>query len=95
MLVLFAELGSLVVDVTEAVSLMGLVVTVAGTATTTMMSAEVFAARVDAVQVTEVVVAQIHPAGAETETNVVLAGIASVKVRFAAAAGPLLLTLWV
>ena len=35
MLVLFAELGSLVVEVTEAVSLMGLVVTVAGTATTT------------------------------------------------------------
>ena len=95
MLVLLARLGSLVVDVTEAVSLIGLVVTVAGTATTTMMSAEVFAARLDAVQVTEVVVVQVQPAGAETETKVVLEGIASLKVRFAADAGPLLLTLWV
>ena len=95
MLVLFPKLGSLVVDVTDAVSLIGLVVTDAGTATTTMMSAELFAARLDAVQVTEVVVMQVHPAGAETETNVVLAGIASVKLRLAAVAGPLLLTVWV
>jgi hypothetical protein len=88
MFVLFAELGSLVVDVTDEVAVIGDVVTVGATFTTTMMLAEALAAKLDAVQVTEVVVVQDQPAGAETEAKVVLAGIPSVKVRLAADAGP-------
>jgi len=90
MLVLFAELGSLVVDVTDEVAVIGLDVTVGATFTTTMMLAELLAARLDAVQVTDVVAVHDHPAGAETDSKVVLAGIPSVKVRFEAPAGPLL-----
>ena len=88
--VLFAELGSLVVDVTEEVAVIGVAVTVGATFTTTMMLADALAARLDAVQVTDVVVVHDHPAGAETEAKVVLAGMPSVKLKFAAAAGPLL-----
>jgi hypothetical protein len=89
-LVLFAEFGSLVVDVTDEVAVIGLDVTVGATFTTTMMLADTLAARLDAVQVTDVVVIHDQPAGADTEAKVVLAGIPSVKVRFAATAGPLL-----
>jgi hypothetical protein len=35
---------------------------------------------------------QVHPAGATIETNVVLAGVASVKVAVVAAADPVLVT---
>src|SRR5271155_3961187 len=96
MLVLFAGLGSLVVVVTFEVAVMGLAaaVTVAGTFTTMRMSASAATARLAAVQVTVPVAptagaVQIHPAGGETDSNVVLAGVASVKVRPVAAAGPL------
>ena len=72
------------------VAVIGEMVSVAGTFTTMMMSTDAPEARVGSVQVTEVVVTQVHPAGAETEANVVLAGIGSVKLTPVAAAGPLL-----
>ena len=66
-------------------------VTDAARFTTTMMSAELLAAMLEvSLQTTEVVTVQDHPAGAETETYVVLAGIASVNAGVVAAAGPLL-----
>src|SRR5580658_1078269 len=89
---LFAGLGSLVVAETVEVAVMVPAAMVGATFTTTMMSAEALAARLGSVQVTDVVVVQVHPSGAETETNVVLAGIASVKLTAVAAAGPLLVT---
>src|SRR5580700_7952971 len=63
--------------------------TVGATFTTTMMSAEEFAARVGSVQVTDEVVTHTQPTGAETETKVVLAGMPSAKLTEVAAAGPL------
>ena len=69
--------------------------TVEARLTTTEMLADVPEARLGFVQVTDVVVVQDHPAGAATEANVVLAGIASVKVTPVAAAGPLLVTVCV
>jgi hypothetical protein len=59
------------------------------TFTTTTMSADVAETMLASVQLTEVVVVQDQPTGADTETNVVLAGIASVKTTFVAVAGPL------
>ena len=88
-----AELGSLVVAETDEAAVMVATATVGATFTTTMMSAEVPAASVGSVQVTELL--QVHPAGAEAETNVVLAGIVSVKVTPVAAAGPLFVIVWV
>jgi hypothetical protein len=52
------------------------------------MSADALAARLGSVQATDAVTVQVHPAGAETETNVVLAGIVSLKLTVDAAAGP-------
>jgi hypothetical protein len=92
---LLAELGSLVAEETDEVAVMVATTTVGATLTTTMMSADAPAAKLGSVQITEVVVVQDHPTGAETETNVVLAGIASVKVAVVAAAGPLFVTVWV
>ena len=80
---------------TEELAVMVGTVIDGATFTTTMISAEVFAAMLRSVQVTEVVVVHIQPAGAETETNVVFAGIASVKLADVAAAGPLLATVCV
>src|SRR5579863_2385716 len=95
-LVLFAELGSLLVVVTLADSAMGLAaaVTVAGTFTTTIISASAATARLAAVQFTFPVpptigAVQLQPAGASTDSNVVLAGVPSVKLRPVAVAGPL------
>src|SRR5580704_4026348 len=97
MLVLLPELGSLVVVVTLEVAVIGLdaAVTVAGTFTTMMMSDSAATARLAAEQVTVPVAptagaVQVHPAGGETDSNVVFAGVASVKLRPVAVAGPLL-----
>ena len=69
--------------------------TVGARFTTTMMSADAPAATLRLVQVTGAVMGHVQPAGAETDTKVVLAGIASVKVTVEAAAGPLLVTVCV
>ncbi len=63
--------------------------------TTTMMSADAPAATLGLVQVTEAVTVHVQPAGAETDTRVVLAGIASVMLTVDAAAGPLFVTVCV
>src|ERR1022692_4776148 len=89
---LLAAVGSAVVDGTEELAVMVPAAMVGATFTTTRMSAEALAGRVGSLQVTEVVVTQDHPTGAETETKVVLAGIASVKLTADAAPGPLLVT---
>jgi hypothetical protein len=92
---LLAELGSLVAEETDEFAVIVPAATVEATFTTITMSADVPAARLGLVQVTEVVVVQVQPAGAETDTNVVFVGIASVKLTVVAAAGPLLVTVCV
>ena len=92
---LLAEFGSIVVAVTEEFAVMEAAVTLEGTLTTTMMSAEAPEARVGSVQLTLPVpptagVVHVHPTGAETEANVVFVGVASVKLAPEAALGPLL-----
>ena len=72
---LLAEMGSAVVAETEEFAVIVATETLGATFTTTMISAEVPEARFGSVQVTDVVTVQVHPAGAETETNVVFAGI--------------------
>ena len=94
---LLAELGSLVVEETVEVAVMEATVTVDATFTTTMMSADEPEAKLVSVQVTLPVpptagAVQDQPTGAETEAKVVLAGVASTKETAAAAAGPLLVT---
>jgi hypothetical protein len=93
---LFAVVGSPVVAATEEFAVIDATVTVEGTPTTTMMSAAVPEAKLDgSLQTTLPVVAptagdvQVHPAGAVTDSNVVLFGMASVKLAPTAAAGPL------
>src|SRR5580704_3733213 len=96
---LLAELGSVVVAVTEEFAVM-VPVAVVGTFTTTRMSAVAPAARVGSLQVTVPVPptagdVHVHPAGGETDSNVVFVGVASVKTTAEAEAGPLLVTAWV
>ena len=95
LVLLFARLGSLVEDETDDAAVMVEAVTDGARFTATMMSAEAPEASDGSEQFTDVVVTHVQPAGAETETNVVLAGIASVKVTPEAVAGPLLVTIWV
>ena len=97
---LFAALGSLVAEETVEFAVMVPAAIFGATFTTTMMSAEAPDARLGSVQLTFPVaptagVVQDHPAGMETETNVVLAGVASVKLTVDAAAGPLFVTVCV
>src|SRR5580704_1448740 len=97
---LLAEVGSLVAEETDELAVMLAAMTVDATFTTTMMSAEVPEAMVGSVQVTLPVaptagVVHVQPAGAETEAKVVLVGVASVKLTAEAAAGPLFVTVWV
>ena len=92
---LFAGIGSLVAEETAGL----FEITVPGavpTFTLTMRGklADVFAAIVARVQLTDPVpptggVLQLHPAGTPSETNVVFAGIVSVKVLVKAGFGPL------
>src|SRR5438270_3660360 len=98
--VLFAALGSLVVAVTEEFAVIEAAVTLDGTFTTTMMSAEAPEARFGSVQLTFPVpptagVVQVQPTGADTEAKVVFAGVASVKLTPEAALGPLFVTVCV
>src|ERR1700685_162666 len=94
LVLLLAEYGSLVEDDTEDVAVMVEAVTDEARFTETMMSADVPEASEESEQFTDVVVTHVQPLGAETETNVVLAGIASVKVTAEAVAGPLLVMVW-
>ena len=88
------ELGSVVPEAeTEEFAVIVVAATVGARFTTTMMSADAPAATLGLVQVTEAV--HVQPAGAETDTKVVLAGIASVKLAVDAAAGPLFVTVCV
>lgn len=89
-MLLFVELGSLVVDEIVEFAVIVLAVTVAATLTTTMMSADAPEARLGSVQTTEAPFVQDQPTGAETETNVVLVGMISLKLTAEAVAGPLL-----
>lgn len=91
---LLAEFGSLVVAETEELAVMEAAVTVAGTLTTTMMSAAEPAVKLVALQVIVPVaptagVVHVHPEGAMTDSNVVLVGVASVKTTADEVAGPL------
>jgi hypothetical protein len=62
------------------------------TSTVTVNVLEAPGAMVASVQLIDPVVVQIHPEGVGMETNVVFAGIASVKVPPAQLLGPLLVT---
>ena len=99
--VLFADVGSLVVAVTVEVAVIVPAAVPAGTFTTTMMSAEdVLASDEPSVQVTVPVaptagVVQVQPTGASTDWKVVVPGVASLKETPVDAAGPLLVTVWV
>jgi hypothetical protein len=98
---LLLALGSDVVADTEDVAVIVPIATLDGTFNKTTISAVAPELRFDeSVQVTVPVpptagVVQVHPTGAETDWNVVFAGVASVKLTPAAAAGPLLVTLCV
>jgi hypothetical protein len=91
---LLLAVGSVVPEAeTEEFAVIVATATVGARFTTTMMFADAPAATLGLVQVTEAV--HVQPAGAETDTKVVLAGIASVKLTVDAAAGPLFTTVWV
>jgi hypothetical protein len=94
---LLAGLGSLVVAETEAFAVIEATVMVDATFTTTIMFADALEARLALMQVIVPVaptagVVHVHPAGDEIDAKVVFVGTASVKVRFDAVAGPLLVT---
>jgi hypothetical protein len=93
---LLPRLGSVVTDdETEEFAVIVEAAVLTGTFTVTRMFTEALTARLESVHVTEVVVVQVQPAGADTETNVVPVGIASTKLTVEAAAGPLLVTVCV
>jgi len=94
---LLAELGSLVVEETEEFAVIEATATLGARFTTTMMFADALKAKVGSLQVTLPVpptagAVQVQPAGAETETNVVLVGTASRKLTAEAGPGPLFVT---
>jgi hypothetical protein len=93
---LLLELGSVVPEEeTEEFAVIVAAATVGARFTTTMMFADAPVATLGLVQVTEAVTLHVQPAGADTDTKVVLAGIASVKLTVDAAAGPLFVTVCV
>lgn len=92
---LLAELGSLVVEEIDELAVIDAAVTVDARFTTTIMSADEPDAKLGSVHVTLPVaptagVVHVQPEGVEIEAKVVFAGTASRKVTAAAAAGPLL-----
>ena len=100
LVLLFAAFGSEVVAETDEAAVIEAAVTVDGTLTTTRMFADTPDATLGLVHVIVPVaptagVVQVHPAGAETDWNVVFVGVASVKVAPVAVAGPLLVTVCV
>jgi hypothetical protein len=100
LVLLLAELGSEVAEDTEEFAVIEAEGTGDARFTTTMMAADAPDAKLVVVQVTLPVaptagVVHDQPTGAETEANVVLAGVASRKLTVEAAAGPLFVTAWV
>ena len=94
---LFAGLGSVVVEETDAVLVMTVPPAVAPSTATTSVNDALPAIMLAFVQEIEPVaptagVVQLHPPGDDSTTNVVFAGTESVSVTFAAAFGPALLT---
>jgi hypothetical protein len=88
------------VAVTDEVAVIVPAAIVGATFRTTIMSAAVPDATLGSVQLTVPVAptagaVQVHPTGAETDANVVLVGVTSVKLAVVAAAGPLLVTVCV
>jgi hypothetical protein len=92
---LFAELGSLVLEETDEFAVIVVAPRVDARLTTTRMFADAPEAKVGSVQVMLPLVAptagvaQVQPAGIEMEANDVLVGMASVKLAEEADAGPL------
>jgi uncharacterized membrane protein YccF (DUF307 family) len=95
--VLLAELGSLAVELTEAVSVITVPFAVAAfTFTIRENVAEVPPTRLTIEQTTLLdPLMQVHPEGAAIETNVVLAGIVATRVALSPALGPLSVTICV
>ena len=93
---LLASVGSVVTEeeMEEFAVIVG-TATVGARFTTTVMFADAPAATLGLVQVTEAVTMHVQPAGADTDTKVVLVGIASVKLTGDAGAGPLFVTVCV
>jgi hypothetical protein len=96
---LFAELGSVVDEVTEEFAVMVVAARVEAVFTTMMILADAPEARLVSVQVMFPVaptagVVQDHPEGTEMEAKVVLVGTASTKLTDDAVPGPLLVTVW-
>jgi hypothetical protein len=94
LVLLFEELGSLVDEVTDELAVIVPCGAVAGTFTTTMTSASVPVVMDGSVQFTVPVLptagaVQLQPAGASTDSKVVLVGVASLKLTAEAEAGPL------
>ena len=93
---LLLAVGSVVPEEeTEEFAVIVATATVGARFTTTMMFADANAATLGLVQVTEAVTVHVQPTGAESDTKVVLTGIASVKLTVDAAAGPLFVTVCV
>jgi hypothetical protein len=97
LVLLLEEFGSVVEDVMVEVALIEAAVIVGARFTTIKILADDPEARLDAVQLMlpvapTVGVVQAHPAGIEIDAKVVFVGTASVKLRFEAVAGPLLVT---
>ena len=98
--VLLAELGSVVEDLTVAVSLMAAPAAVPAVTFTATVKLAVPAAKLGLVQVTAPAlptagVVHDHPPGIPMDWKVVLAGVLSLKVAAVAALGPALVTAWV
>jgi hypothetical protein len=97
---LFADVGSVVVAVTEEFAVIVLAVTVEGTFRTITILAESVDASEESLQVTVPVdptvgVVHVHPAGGEIDANVVFVGVAWVNTTPEDAAGPLFVMVWV
>jgi hypothetical protein len=95
MAVLLLRTGSVTEELTLAVSLIGVPAAVpAFTFTTYVMVAGAPGARLGSVQIS-VIRVQVHPAGPVSDTEMVFAGSALLRVTDVAALGPLLVTTWV
>lgn len=97
---LLADVGSVVVAVTDEFAVIVLAVTVEGTFRTITMLAESVDASDGTLQVIvpddpTAGVVQVHPAGGEIDWNVVFVGVASVNTTAEDAAGPLFVMVWV
>lgn len=98
--VLFVKLGSVVVELIVAVSLIAVPCGVPAVTFTTTVNVPAPGATLGFVQLMVPVppttgVEQAHPAGNETDWKVVFGGVTSVKLALVAVLGPLFVTTWV